>query len=187
MNGRKLWKGKNMDNYYSNEIKVYNNNYEDAMTKIDNLINILSNLYNSFANAIGMDIDKIRNDLTQLNDELQSIKQNISDKKNTTNEKASNCDNILTKVKNMSKTETFYSKDYAYESIGNRNVYIKDGYIYVEEGVRQIPIEHYNGLFGAVAGVGKLFNSYKTITTKQKVDAESMMNGTLSWIPIIKL
>lgn len=177
---------KNMNNYYSNEIIEYNNNYNDAMVKIDNLRNALTDLYNSFADAVGMDIDKIRDDLTNLKDELQKMKLNINDKKIDTNKKATNCDNILTQVKNMPKTETFYSKDYAYESIGNRNVYIKDGCIYVEESVRQIPIEHYNGLFGAVAGVGKLFNSYHVITTKQKVDVESMMNGKLSWIPISK-
>ena len=166
-----------MDNYYTDEIKDYNANYDLAVTKVDKIISTMENLRASFNGASGVDIIDIRNDIDELIEKLNTIKTTINNDKNSTNVKAQNCEKVYKEVKALPITPTFRSNNYVFESTGEKRVFIENGIIYWEESFRKIPISSYDGLFGGVAAVGKLLNSYPIIKSKVHADVDSMLKG----------
>ena len=166
-----------MESFYTNEIKEYNSNYDLAVAKIESIISSMKNLSNSFNSSSGNDIVAIKADLSKLVSDLQSVKSKITKIKKDTNIKANNSDKVYKEIKALAPTPTFKSRDYVFESTGQKKVFIENGIIYWEESFRKIPISSYNGLFGGVAAVGKLFNSYEIITSKTHADVDSMLKG----------
>ncbi len=79
------------NNYYSNQLKDYNTNYNDAAKKIDAIVTKLTNTYDSFSGATGNDITKIRNDLTSIINGLNDAKTKIKEKQQKSNDNAESC------------------------------------------------------------------------------------------------
>ena len=118
-----------MDNYYSNQIRDYLVNYQNALSEIDKLNNWLNDLYASFSSASGADIAKIRNDIEIVSGELTALKIKIQKAKIKTKDKAESADRCFQK---------YYNADYQVYETGDRKyaygarVYIEnDGLIHV--------------------------------------------------------
>lgn len=171
-----------MDKYYTNLITDYLTNYDSAISKVDKIISSMDSLLTSFNTASGADIVAIRNDLNGLISSLEIIKETITKHKNNTNTNAINSDKVYNEVKLLPCTPTFKNRDYAFESTGQKRVYIENGIIYWEESFRKIPLSSYNGLFGGVAAVGKLLNSYQIIKNRTHADVDLMLKGITKMI-----
>ena len=117
-----------MDNFYSNEISEYNENYNDAISKIDSINNVLDSLYSSFIGASGNDIDNIRKDITNLKNKLFQIKNLIESKKNITNQRAINCDKCFKYYKNKNYSAVTKGK-YRYEAYAEVGINMENGLI----------------------------------------------------------
>ena len=78
-------------NYYTDQIKTYNTNYNQAIEKINNMITKLTSLYDSFTGASGSDISKMKNDISTLINDLNTVKTTVQSKKTKTNENADAC------------------------------------------------------------------------------------------------
>lgn len=171
-----------MDNYYNNQIKDYLINFENASSEVTKIYNLLNNLYATFSSATGVDINKIRNDIEMVAGELNALKSKLDNAKNNTKERADNCDSVYKAIQAMKPTPTFRGSNDVFESLGDKKVYIDGGIIYWTEKFRKIPKSSYDGLWGGVAAVGKLFNSYQVITSTTHQDVESMFNGVVKMI-----
>ena len=112
--------------YYTNQLDTYNNNYNDAIRKVDNIKSQLQKLYDSFNGSSGNSIDNIRYDLKALIDNLTSIRKTIVDGQCKSNDNASSCERC------------YY---YWYNSSGYIDVGIdkEDGLVY---GTEVIPDDH---------------------------------------------
>lgn len=77
--------------YYIDQLKTYNENYDSAKTKITTIVSKLTKVYDSFNEATGVDISKIKTDLTTIIDSLNTIETKISTKQQKTNDNADSC------------------------------------------------------------------------------------------------
>ena len=77
--------------YYIDQLKTYNENYDSAKTKIATIVSKLTKVYDSFNEATGVDISKIKTDLTTIIDSLNTIETKISTKQQKTNDNADSC------------------------------------------------------------------------------------------------
>ena len=172
-----------MNNYYNSQITEYKNNYKKSYDEINEIYNLLNNLYTSFSTARGEDIDRIRKDIEEIASELNTIKTNITNAKNKTIQHAYNSDGVYILAKELKSTPTFKGANDVYESLGDKNIYIKDGIIYWSESFRKIPKSSYDSLLGGVAALGKLFNSYPIIKTTTHQDVNLMIEGVVNFVP----
>ena len=170
-----------MDNYYNNQIKEYLTNYDDASSEISKIYDLLNSLYASFSLASGMDIDRIRSDIETVANELKSIQTKIDNAKTKTKERADNSDSVYVAAQGLKPTPTFRSSEYVFESLGDKKIYIENGIICWSESFRKIPKSSYDGLFGGIAAVGKLFDSYQIIKSTTHQDVNLMMQGEVKF------
>lgn len=130
-----------MSTYYIDQIKTYNEEYDSALKKVDNIKTKIESLNTAFSSATGPDIEPIKSDIESLIKKINSLKTKITDAKKSTNTHATNSDLVYDKALNEHKVNTpsFESRDYTYESTNKRNIYIEDGIIYESEIFNQIP------------------------------------------------
>ena len=117
-----------MSNYYTRQLDTYETNYQDAMSKIDNMVTKLTALYDSFIGATGNDISKIRNDLTALITDLNNVKTKIANARKKTFDRAFSCArcyaNWFTDERHHDVwINTDNNHPYGYVTVGDKEVY----------------------------------------------------------------
>ena len=170
-----------MSNYYSNQLTVYNEKYDDAISKITNIESKINKLAQAFTGAIGTDINQIEVDLASLSSELDTVKKKLENAKKTTNTNATNSDIVYDKaiLDKGRQTPKFKGSDDYYISTGPCDVYLEDGIIYKTEYFRRVPCAHEDSILG---GIIQAFNDYPLIKTTVKAFEEEMILGNLSWV-----
>ena len=174
-----------MSTYYIDQLASYNDNYDDAIKKIDGISNKMNNLYNSFAGATGADVESIRSDLTSINNELSNIKKEILAAKTSSNTHATNSDNVYDKamVEHNLQTPSFGSADYTYESTGYRKIYIEEGIIYEEETFEK---KEKNPGFDLLETIGLKEKQKTYVKSTVYAGVEEMIQGELKLYPALK-
>ena len=174
-----------MSSYYIDQIKTYNDEYDDALKKLETINTKINSLITAFKSATGTDVEPIKKDLDKLSTEIESIKGKITKAQKETNTRATNSDSVYDKALNDHKVNTpsFESSDNKYESTGQRKIYIEEGIIYEEETFKQIPK---TDSFNLLEAIGLVSKEYKYITSTLYAGVDEMFKGELKLYPATK-
>ena len=174
-----------MSSYYIDQIKTYNDEYDEALKKLESINTKINSLITAFKSATGTDVEPIKKNLDKLSEELESIKGKITKAQKETNTRATNSDNVYDKALNDHKVNTpsFESSDNKYESTGQRKIYIEEGIIYEEETFKQIPK---TDSFNLLEAIGLVNKEYKYITSTLYAGVDEMFQGELKLYPATK-
>lgn len=174
-----------MSSYYIDQIKTYNDEYDDALKKLETINTKIDSLITAFKSATGTDVEPIKKDLDKLSEELESIEGKITKAQKETNTRASNSDSVYDKALNDQnvRTPNFGSNDNTYESTGKRKIYIEDGIIYEEETFKQKPK---TDSFNLLEAIGLVSGDYKYVTSTLYAGVDEMFKGELKLYPSTK-
>lgn len=175
--------------FYSKQLNdsktKYNSNYNDAIKKLNELLNYLKTIRISFVVPSGDIIEKIRTDIDKLCEDVDNEITKLNNAYNNTLKRAASSDMVITLANNQHDS-TFRDSRYVWELKESKTYIESNGKIYRKSTWKKIPCESYDSLFGITAGIIKAFGGFETVNTTSYADLEAMMNGKLTWLPDLK-